>query len=39
MNKNLILTKMFINQCSVRAHVIPISELKHEVFDRTVCYS
>jgi hypothetical protein len=37
MKKNLILLKMIISQRFAKAHSISFSELKHEVFDITVC--
>jgi len=39
MNKNFIHTKMVIDMRFLKAHLIPMSELKHEVFDGTVRYS
>jgi len=39
MNENFIHTKMLIGIRFLKAHVIPMSELKHEVFDGTVSHS
>jgi len=39
MNKNLIQVKMIVSHRFMKAYGISMSELKHEVFDRTVLYS